>query len=146
MSSSRTSGTGMDLRDLQQGHYTQKAAVSGSRSGLSQGFITTAAPGVPDRFSDWFRVTGIDLNQDELSELEAFDGFLERHVQPSPNRDVQCMLLWSEWVRAFRRQMPGFPDLIHENEFRSAVMGKFGAGIATDGWRGAVYTGVRFLP
>jgi len=40
---------------------------------------------------------------------------------------------------------PGFPDLIHENEFRSAVMGKFGAGIATDGWRGAVYTAYAFF-
>jgi len=146
MSSTKTTGTGMDLRDFQQGRYTQTAALSGSRSELPRGFITTAAAGIPDRFSDWFRVTGIPLNHNEVNELEAFDRFLERHVQASTVLDVQCMLLWSEWVRAFRRQMPGFPNLIRENEFRSEVIGKFGAVLATDGWRGAVYAGIRFLP
>ncbi|MFZ1128903.1 hypothetical protein [Methanoregula sp.] len=59
---------------------------------------------------------------------------------------VQCMLLWSEWVRAFRRRISGFPKLIGKEEFHNAIADRFGAEMAYDGYRGAVYTGIRFVP
>lgn len=97
-------------------------------------------------FSDLLRTSGIALTPAEVRELAVFEEFLSRHVQPDTAWDVQCMLLWSEWVRVFRRHGAGFPNLIREREFRAAVAGRFGAGIATDSWRGRVYTGIRFVP
>jgi hypothetical protein len=123
MSSAKSTETSTELRALQAGSFPR-------------------IPGIYDRF----RMTGIDLNPDEASELEVFEEFLGYHVQPNRNRDVQCMLLWSEWVRAFRRRMQGFPNLIREHEFRTIILDRFSAGIATDEWRGFVYTGVQFLP
>jgi hypothetical protein len=102
--------------------------------------------GSSDRIHELFRMNGISLSADELGELKIFGEFLARHVQPSGSCDVQCMLLWSEWVRIFRRRASGFPDLIREREFREAITGTFGSGIVTDGWRGAVYSGIRFVP
>jgi hypothetical protein len=123
MSSVKIPQTGTDLQALQTGRFPP-------------------IPGMYDRF----RMTGIDLSPDEVNELEVFEEFLERHVQPNRNRDVQCMLLWSEWVRTYRRHVPGFPDLIREREFQTVIMDRFSTEIATDGKRGFVYTGVQFLP
>jgi len=113
---------------------------------LSLTFLDKAGPGMPDRVGDRFRSAGIDISTEESSELDIFDEFLARHVQVNRICDVQCMLLWSEWVRTFRRRMPGFPNLIRENEFRSVITDTFGVEIADDGFRGNVYPGIRFVP
>jgi hypothetical protein len=99
-----------------------------------------------NRFGEQFQLTGMDINQEEIHELRVFDEFLAQHVQPNGIYDVQCMLLWSEWVRTFRSQIHGFPKLIREKEFRSVIMDKFGVAIAENGFRGAVYPGIRFVP
>ena len=52
-----------------------------------------------NRFGEQFRLTGIDINQEEIQELRVLDEFLARHVQPNGIYDVQCMLLWSEGSR-----------------------------------------------
>jgi hypothetical protein len=89
---------------------------------------------------------GIEISPEEMGELRMFDEFLSRHVQPNMIRDVQCRLLWNEWVRSFRRQTHAFPNLILEKEFSSVVMDRFSVGIAEDGFRGAVYPGIRYVP
>ena len=94
----------------------------------------------------WFRQQGVPLDHDELEELFLFETFLSRHVLPFPKGDVQCMLLWNEWVRTFRREQSGFPVLIREKEFQAAVTGRFATDISSNGSRGFVYSGIRFVP
>ena len=115
-------------------------------SSLSPAVMDTTNLEMLNRFGEQFQVTGIDINQEEVHELRVLDEFLARHVQPNVIYDVQCMLLWSEWVRTFRSQIRGFPQLIRENEFRSVITEKFGLAIAENGFRGAVYPGIRFVP
>jgi hypothetical protein len=98
-----------------------------------------------NRFGEQFRLT-VDISEDEIRELKVFDDFLAHHVQTNMICDVQCMLLWSEWVRSFRNQIQGFPKLILEKEFRTVIMDKYGVGITEDESRGAVYPGIRFVP
>jgi hypothetical protein len=99
-----------------------------------------------DRYGEKFRVTGIDIGPEEFQELKVFDEFLARHVKPNGFHDVQCMLLWSEWIRSFRRQSPGFPKLVHEKEFSGFVTDKFEVKIVNDPLWGKVYPGIRFSP
>jgi len=99
-----------------------------------------------DRLSELVRRSGIDLSPEELRELRILGDYLDRHVEPDGNCDVQCMLLWNEWVRVFRRQTSGFPNLIKEKEFQSVITGLFSTPIASNGWRGLVYAGVRYVP
>jgi len=130
------------LLTLQPRQFLRTAEIpAGGRAGRAPAFT-----GMPDTFIDRLRMTGIDLSPGEETELEIFEKFLGGHIQQIGNQDVQCMLLWSEWVRMYRRQESGFPSLIREKEFRNAVTSTFGAGIATDELRGEVFTGVRFIP
>ena len=146
MSSTKTTGTSTALRTLRPGQFPVAGILRSGCDTLTPAFTEMTEAGRTDRFSDLFRMSGIYLSPDEFRELQIFDEFLTRHVQASGNCDVQCMLLWSEWIRVFRRQVAGFPNLIRETEFRSAITGKFGVGITTDRWRGAVYPGVRYVP
>ena len=84
------------------------------------------------------RWPGSSIARKWSNELKAFDEFLANHVRPNRICSVQCMLLWSEWVRTFRRRISGFPKLIGEEEFRNAITGAFGVEIADDGYRGRV--------
>jgi hypothetical protein len=126
-------------------YKTMSRPVSAGNS-LSSAVMDTANREMLDRFGEQFQLTGIDINQEEIHELRVLDEFLARHVQPNGIYDVQCMLLWSEWVRTFRRQIRGFPKLIRENEFRSVITEKFGLAVAENDFRGAVYPGIRFVP
>jgi hypothetical protein len=112
----------------------------------SSAFMDTANLEMLNRFGEQFRLSGIDISPEEFDELRVFDEFLARHVQPNRICDVQCMLLWNEWVLTFRRHIRGFPNLILEKEFRGVITDKFGVEIANDGFRGAVYPGIRFVP
>jgi hypothetical protein len=87
-----------------------------------------------------------DLSPEEYLEIQICDEFLADHIRPDSIRDVQCMLLWSEWVRSYQRRTRTFPKRILEEEFRKSVTGRFGIGIACDDHRGAVYPGLRFVP
>ena len=113
---------------------------------FSPASMNTANSGMPERFNERYRSGGFDITHEEFSELRVFYEFLAHHVQPSRTCDVQCMRLWSEWVRTFQRLTNGFPNQILEQEFRSAITDIFGVAIAEDGFRGIVYPGLRFVP
>ena len=145
MSATKSSGTCIAFRTPRRNNSTgPRADPAHGRLPLPP--MDKAGLEVVNRFSDRFELTGVDISLEEYNELNIFDEFLARHVQPNGICDVQCMLLWSEWVRTFRHRIPGFPNLIRENEFRNVIMDKFGVGIADDGFRGKVYPGIRFVP
>lgn len=79
-------------------------------------------------------------------ELDLFHGFTERHLRPYAKGDVQCMLIWAEWVRFHLKQTKDFPRLIREAEFNYLITGLFNTRIALDERRGRTYPGVRFVP
>ncbi len=81
--------------------------------------------------------------QDELDTLQ---DFLSEHLKVIANADVQCMLIWTEWVRFCFRRTKKFPRLILEQEFTDIVTGLFGTTICLDDCRGRVYPGLRFVP
>jgi hypothetical protein len=113
---------------------------------MPQAFMNKSGSGSSDLTSGMLSLAGIAVDPAEAEELRIFQEFLELHVQANGICDVQCMLLWSEWVRDFRRKAPGFPNLIREKEFRGVVADTYGVGVVHDGFRGAVYPGIRFVP
>lgn len=114
-----------------------------ARDGLSPVF--TDKTRTPD-YSEQFRLSGIDISPEEIHELGIFNEFLSHHVLQNKICNVQCILLWNEWVRTFLRQTHEFPMIILEKEFRTVVEEHFGAGIVNEDFRGAVYTGIKFVP
>jgi hypothetical protein len=88
---------------------------------------------------------GMDISPEEYRELRVFDEFLANHVQPNKIYNVQCMMLWTEWVRVFRRQTHTFPKLVLEQEFKDSVTNRFGVKVSYDAMRGSVYPGLRFI-
>jgi len=99
-----------------------------------------------DRFNERYQSDSVDISAEDSSELGVFYEFLSHHVQPSRTCDVQCMRLWSEWVRTFQRRTNGFPKQVLEKEFSSAVTDLFGVAVAEDGFWGTIYPGLRFVP
>ncbi|MDO9035417.1 MAG: hypothetical protein Q7U51_09470 [Methanoregula sp.] len=129
----------------EQFHQTVVRPISAGDS-ISLTFMDEANIEVLNRFNERFQLTGIEVSYEELHELNVLKQFLGRHVKQAGICDVQCMLLWSEWVRTFRRQTPGFPKLILEKEFRCFIMDTFGIEVVDKGFRGAVYLGIKFIP
>jgi len=147
MSSTKHSGTGIAFRTSQPEQFLQDVNRLGSTGSTSPpAFLDVASPGMVELFCDQFRLSGIDIGQEEFHELKELDQFLERHVQLNLIYDVQCMLLWSEWVRTFRNRASLFPKLILEKEFRDVILNSFGVEIVNDEFRGAVYSGLHFVP
>ena len=139
------------IRIASRKHQTEKSPKSLSSSlnagdYLSPPFMNTANLEMLNRFDQRFRLSGIDISLDEFSEHKAFFEFLVHHVQPNRICDVQCMRLWSEWVRTFQRRKNGFPKQILEKEFSSTVRDVYGVPIAVDGFRGAIFPGIQFVP
>ena len=130
MATTHTPGTGIAFRTAQPGQFRQIGRV----------------PGVMALFEAGTGLSKNEITPEEYREIVALDDFLTRHIQPDSIRDVQCMLLWSEWVRIFRKQTHRFPKMILENEFRTVITNQLGADITHDTFRGAVYTGIRFVP
>lgn len=89
---------------------------------------------------------GIDVSPEELDELNTFREFLSRHVKPNAICDVQCMLLWSEWVRFYRKETRKIPELILEKEFRDLIVNKFDLSITEEDFRGYIYPGIKYVP
>jgi hypothetical protein len=89
---------------------------------------------------------GIQVSPKELNELKTFQEFLKKHIKPNVICDVQCMLLWSEWVRFYRKQTRKIPDLILEKEFHDLIINQFDLSIAEDGFRGYIYPGIKYVP
>jgi hypothetical protein len=139
------------IRIASRKHQTEKspATLSSSLNAgdyLSPPFMNTANLEMLNRFDQRFRLSGIDISLDEFSEHKTFFEFLAHHVQPNRICDVQCMRLWSEWVRTFQRRKNGFPRQILEKEFSSTVRDVYGVPIAVDGFRGAIFPGIQFVP
>lgn len=139
------------IRIASRKHQTEKspATLSSSLNAgnyLSPPFMNTANLEMLNRFDQRFRLSGIDISLDEFSEYKTFFEFLAHHVQPNRICDVQCMRLWSEWVRTFQRRKNGFPKQILEKEFSSTVRDVYGVPIAVDGFRGAIFPGIQFVP
>ena len=147
MSSTQSQGTSIAFRTPQpeQFHKTMSRPVSAGDS-ISPAFMDKSTPDLLKRFGEQFDLHEIDISPEEIQELRVLDEFVTRHVRPNGLYDVQCMLLWSEWVRNYRRQITGFPKLILEKEFRSAITDRFGVAVAWDENRGAVFPGLRFVP
>jgi len=97
-------------------------------------------------FGEQFLLSGIEISPEEMQELRIFKEFLSHHVLQNKICSVQCMLLWNEWVRAFLHQTHEFPKIVLEKEFRIVVAEHLGAGIDHEDFRGAVYTGIKFVP
>jgi hypothetical protein len=89
---------------------------------------------------------GIEVNPRELVELKTFQEFLSQHVKPNAICDVQCMLLWAEWVRFYMKQTRKVPDLILEKEFRDLIINQFDLSVTEDGFRGFIYPGIKYVP
>jgi len=80
-----------------------------------------------------------------VDELAAFQEFIGRHVTKDPDRYVQRMLLWTEWVRFYLRKTRHFPEAVLEKKFDELIVGQFGISIAVDDFRGPVYIGLTFV-
>ncbi len=89
---------------------------------------------------------GIKVSSEELNELKIFQEFLSRHIKPNAICDVQCMLLWAEWIRFYKKQTRKIPDLILEKEFRNLIMNRFDLPVTEDGFRGYIYPGIKYVP
>lgn len=92
------------------------------------------------------RVPKSFIEPEDYRELAILDEFLRLHIRQDAIRSVQCMLLWTEWVRLFRRTTRRFPTVILENELRAVITGMMAVDIAHDTMRGPVYCGLRFVP
>jgi len=144
MSETQSQGISIAFRTPQPDQFP--GVVSSTGDSLSMALKKKAKGEMLNLSGEQFRMSGIDISPEEFRELAIFDEFLAYHVQPNKVCDVQCMYLWNEWVRNFRRRSRGFPKLILEKEFRSVITDKFGIAIVTDGNRGAVYPGLKFIP
>ena len=79
-----------------------------------------------------------------MDELSTFEEFTSQHIRPDPDRSVQCMLLWTEWVRFYMKQSRSFPEKVLEKTFFTMVADQFDSEIAVDDFRGPVYLGLCF--
>ena len=86
-----------------------------------------------------------DVSLDEIRELTAFQEFLANHVRPNAICDVQCMLMWAEWVRFHKKQTREFPKLLLEKQFKNLLVNLFDLSILEDGPRGHIYSGIQFI-
>lgn len=126
----QSSGSGIAFRTIEPKRFRQIAGIPGVLTHI-------------DRKTD---LTEDTISPEEYRELRVLDEFLTHHIQTDGLRNVQCMLLWSEWVRAFQRTTHKFPKVILEKQFREVITSHLGIDIAHDDYRGAVYPGIRFVP
>jgi hypothetical protein len=92
------------------------------------------------------RVQNGCIQPEDYRELVLLDEFLRLHVRQDAIRSVQCMLLWTEWVRLFQRTTRRFPRVVLENELRAVITSMMAVDIANDTMLGPVYCGLRFVP
>jgi hypothetical protein len=91
--------------------------------------------------------TSCAVKTEFVEETKAAELFLARHVQNDKTCDVQCVLLWTEWVRYHMREKKKrvFPENVRLTEFNEMVHAKFSPALAYDEARGPVYVGIRFV-
>ena len=81
-----------------------------------------------------------------LSELSAFQEFCRTFCETQRGLSVQCMLLWAEWDRYYKKTTREFPALILEKNFRDLVTRRFDLSVSEDESRGFVFPGIKFVP
>ena len=146
MTTTKSSGTGMMHRTPREKQFFRIQGAGSTGGSLHPTFMEEADQDILHRFGEKFRLTGIDSGPEDAHEIKVLAQFLGRHVQKNQICEVQCMLLWNEWVRTFQRRTPGFPKLIREKEFRNIITENFGITVASAGFRGEVYPGIKFVP
>jgi len=122
--------------------FPHHALQKSSHTGISLFEDTLKARELEKNYTD----LGIEIRPEELDELKTFEDFLSLHLKPSAICDVQCMLLWAEWVRFYRRERKKVPELILEKEFRNLIVNRFDLSIGEDGFRGYIYPGIKYVP
>ncbi|MFA5268744.1 MAG: hypothetical protein WC379_12310 [Methanoregula sp.] len=147
MTRTKSSGTGSTLGTPQQKQFFRIQGRAGSAGNcLHPTFMEEADREMLNRFGERFRLTGIDSGPEDAHEIKVLEQFLVRHVQQNRICEVQCMLLWNEWVRTYQRRTPGFPKLIREKEFSTVITENFGITIVNTASMGAIYPGIKFVP
>jgi hypothetical protein len=147
MTTTKRSGTGIVQRTPQRKQVLRIQNGDKNAGGnFPETFMEKADREILNQFGEKFRLHGIDAGPEDTHEIKVLEMFLLRHVQRNQICDVQCMLLWNEWVRTFQRRTPGFPKLIREKEFRNVITENFRITIANTSSRGAVYPGLKFVP
>ena len=147
MSTTKSSGNGIAFRTLQpeQFHPTTGRPVKVADY-VSPVFLDSLSTGMMHRYTEQFILNGISIGTEETQELEVLEKFLRNHVQENRICDIQCMMLWSEWVRTFRRQTAGYPKLVLEKEFRNVITENYDLKVANSSYRGPVYRGLKYVP
>ena len=146
MTTTKSSGTVLVRTPQPKQVHTTADGAGRAGGGLHPTFMEEADLEMLIQFGEKFRLTGIDAGPEDSHEIKVLEQFLGRHVQKNQICDVQCMLLWNEWVRTFQRRTPGFPKLIREKEFRNVITENFNIKVARNGSRGVVYPGIKFVP
>ena len=93
------------------------------------------------------QLKGVRCMHKTVEESAACRTFLEGHVKEDKTSDVQCMLLWTEWIR-FSMKARGehkFPNHIRIKEFNELVHEIYSPALAYDDFRGPLYVGIRFV-
>ena len=80
-----------------------------------------------------------------MDEQASFEEFVRNHITQDPERDVQRMLLWTEWVRFYLKRSRHFPESVLESEFDERIVSQFEVGLSFDKFRGPVYIGIRYV-
>jgi len=73
--------------------------------------------------------------------------FVARHVKKGKECNVQCMMLWTEWIRFYMRENKrrAFPETYQMREFTELIHDKFGPSLTYDNFRGPVFVGIKFV-
>jgi hypothetical protein len=147
MTRTKSSGTGSVLGTPQQKQFFRIQGRAGSAGhSLHPTFMEEADREMLNRFGEKFRSAGLDFGPEDAYEIKIMEQFLGRHVQKNRICEVQCMLLWNEWIRTYQRRTPGFPKLIREKEFSAIITENFGITVVNTLSRGAIYPGIKFIP
>lgn len=142
-----SSGTGIARTSPQkQQNFTPRNGAGNTGGRLQPGFMVAEDHGLFKQSGENFRLAPIDGGPDDSHEVRVLEQFLGRHVQQNKICEVQCMLLWNEWVRTFQRTTMDFPKLIREKEFRDVITDNFSIKIVNTISRGAIYPGLKFVP
>jgi len=73
--------------------------------------------------------------------------FLARHVAVDTSSDIQCMLLFTEWVRFSMKakRKRDFPHDVRIKEFAEIIHEEYHPALAYDTFRGPLFVGIRFV-
>lgn len=81
-----------------------------------------------------------------MDEHSLFEEFIARHVRHDTVCDVQCMLLWTEWLRfSMKKGKRAFPEVIRQKEFNEKIHERFGPDLAWHDYLGPLYVGIKFV-